>query len=128
MRAQLVARADHTLTYPGMDDAAVAAPQHHLAAWSIPGAAAERVGWQRARSRRRGEELGEPDITADQLGRRRAEPARQRRVDEQKSAVPIDRIEADRRLVEEVDEAVLFLADHPLHLVARGDVLDMPKA
>jgi hypothetical protein len=79
-------------------------------------------------ARRRREKIVQPDIAADQLGRGRAEPARQRRVDEQEAPVAIDRVEADRRLVEEIDEAVALVADHPLHLVARGDVLDMPEA
>ncbi len=70
----------------------------------------------------------QPRVAADQLGRGRAEPAGQGGVDEAKAALAINRVEADRRLVEKIDEAVALVADHPLHLVLGGDVLDVPEA
>src|SRR5579859_5826054 len=128
MGAQLVAVADDALADPGVDNAAVAALQHDLAALCVAGAAAEWVARRSALGRRSGQELVQPRITADQLGRGRAKPAGQGRVDKAKAALAIDRIEADRRLVEKIDKAVALVADHPLHLVLSGDVLDVPEA
>ena len=52
----------------------------------------------------------------------------ERLVDEEEAPVAIDRVEADRRVVEEIGELHLLVADHLLHLVARGDVLEAPEA
>src|SRR5207302_10248282 len=40
----------------------------------------------------------------------------------------VDGIEADRRVVEEVDELVLLVPDHLFHLVPSSDVLEAPEA
>ena len=128
MGAQLVAIADDALADPGMDDAAVAALQHHFAALRVTGPAAERVARRGASGWRRGEELMQPRVTADQFRRGRAKPAGEGRVDEAESSLAIDRIKTDRRLVEKIDEPVALVADHPLHLVLSGDVLDVPEA
>ena len=40
----------------------------------------------------------------------------------------VDRIESDRRIFEKLDELVTLVADHRLHFMAGGDVLDIPKA
>ncbi len=67
-------------------------------------------------------------VAADDLGGGAAKPPGQGLVDEQKPAGAVHRIKADRRVIEEFDELVALVADHRLHLVARGDVLDVPEA
>ena len=49
-------------------------------------------------------------------------------VDELKTPGAVDRIKADRRVVDEIDKLVALVADHRLHLMACGDVLEDPEA
>ena len=67
-------------------------------------------------------------VAADDLRRRRAQPFRERLVDEQKPSGRVHRIETDRRVIKEFDELVPLVPDQRLHFVARGDVLDVPEA
>ena len=128
--AQLVAGADHALADRGVDGAAVAAFQHDLAALPALAAAAERVGRAQvlapaaAAARKSCSRASLPTISAG------VPPSQSARVwlTNRKRPGAIDRIEADRRVVEEIDELVALVADHRLHLVARGDVLEVPEA
>jgi hypothetical protein len=61
-----------------------------------------------------------------QRRRRRAQPFGKGVVHEQEAALAIDRIEADRRVLQEVDDLCLFLANHLFHLPLGGDVLHQP--
>src|SRR6185437_1932033 len=87
-------------------------------------------GRMRGTARRRvaGEEVPEPRAAVDELARRGAKPVGERLVDEEEPPLAIDRIEAHRRVIEEIGELHLLVADHLLHLVARGDVLEGPEA
>src|SRR5262249_34832979 len=125
--AQFVAVANDTLADPGVNGAPVAALQHDFTALSALAAAGERIGrWGPSRRRCR-EKIMKPRVAADELGRRRAEPGGKRAIDKEKPARAIDRIAADWRVFEKIDELVALVADHRLHLVARGDVLQVPK-
>ena len=84
----------------------------------------------RRRARRRGfaQEIAELHAALDQLAGRDAEPLAQRLVDEQESSRAVDRIEADRRVIEEIGELGALVADLLLHRVALGHVLEAPQA
>ncbi len=109
----------------GGEDAALAALEDDLAG-ALAAAREGRVR-RRARGRRRGQEFAEHRAALDQRAGRGAKPFRQRLVDEEETARGIDRVEAHRRAVEEIRELPLLVADHLLHLVARGDVLEAPQ-
>src|SRR5207302_1960114 len=126
--AQPIPLADDALADPRVDRAPVAGLQDDLAALAALAAAAERVGGRGLRGWRLGEEIMQPRLPADDLLRGATEPFRQRVVDELKTPGAVDRIKADRRVVDEIDKLVALVADHRLHLMARGDVLEDPEA
>jgi hypothetical protein len=66
------------------------------------------------------------DAAGGDIVTRQAEPDGQGRVDEQEAAALVDGIEADRRMLDEIGEALLLAADDRLDLAARRDVLDAP--
>ncbi len=70
----------------------------------------------------------QPRIAGEDLLGCATEPLGQGVIDEEKAAGAVDRIKADRCVVDEVDELVALVADHRLHLVAGGDVLQVPEA
>ena len=70
----------------------------------------------------------QPGVAADHFRRRAAEPSCEGLVDEQEAPARIDRVKADRRVVEKIDELVALVADHRLHFLAGGDVLEIPEA
>src|SRR6185312_12179908 len=102
--------------------------QHDLAARRAGSAAFERRMRGAPRRHLAGEEVLEARAALDQLAGRGAEPVGQRLVDEKEAAVAVDRVETRGCVVEEVGELHLLVADHLLHLVARGDVLEAPQA
>src|SRR5262249_44035208 len=56
------------------------------------------------------------------------EPSCQRIVDEEKSAIHIDRVKTDRRTVDKLDELVALVTNHRLHFMTGGDVLNIPES
>src|SRR6185437_16640422 len=126
--AQIVAGLHHRLADRGIDDAALPPLEDELAAVRAAERGIEGGVRRRARRRLAIEEILQPGAAMDDLIGSAAEPLRQRLVDEEEAAGAVDRIEADRRVVEEVDELVLLVADDLLHLVPGGDVLQAPEA
>src|ERR1051325_455541 len=111
-----------------MDPAAVMALQHDFAALLAIAIAAERIerrglGWSGER-----EEIMQPGSAPDDLLGAAAEPFGQGLIDKQKAAAGLDRVEPDRRVVEEIEELVPLVPDHCFHFMPRGDVLDIPEA
>ena len=115
------------LSDPGLQDVPVPAAQRHLAALLALAASLKRIKPGGLVGRRRRQEIMQPRAACDDFRRCAAEPLRERLIDEQKPAVAIDRVEADRRVIEKIDELVALVVDHRLHLVPRGDVLKIPE-
>src|SRR5579883_3065115 len=73
------------------------------------------------------EEVLEPRTAIDEIARRHPQPIGERLVDEEEAAVAIDGVEAGRRMVEEIGELHLLVADDLLHLVPRRHILEGPE-
>ncbi len=126
--AQAVLGLHHGLTDGGADQAALAAAEGHLAALGVVARRDEGRVLRAALGNLAGEEIREPGAALHQLAGRDAEPIRQRLVGIEEASLAVDGIEAAGRVVEEVRELHLLVADHLLHLVAGGDVLEAPEA
>src|SRR5579883_2480622 len=74
------------------------------------------------------EEVLEPRTAIDEIARRHPQPIGERLVDEEESAIAVDGVEAGRRMIEEIGELHLLVADDLLHLVTRRDVLEGPES
>src|SRR5690606_4755150 len=91
---------------------------------AVASVAAERVVGGALLARVADDEIVQARAPAHDVLGRRFEPFGKRMADEQEAALVVDRIEPDRRVLEEVDELLLLLADDLLHLAARGGVVD----
>ncbi len=110
----------------GMEQPAVARAEGHLAARPRR-RAAERVVGQGALGARAGDEVMQAAVLAQNLVRLVAEPAGEGLVDVDEAPIAVDRVEAGRGILEEIDDLLALLADHLFHLAARGHILDAPQ-
>ena len=134
-QAAIVVAGDDLLGDVGVDHRAIGPGQHHLAVPGVsPGATGVGVGLGAGERRiRRRPGLGgarrqvvQPQSLGGQALRRGVEPLRQGGVGEHEAALLIDRIEAHRRVLQQVDEAGLLALHDLLHLAPGGDVLGQP--
>ena len=87
----------------------------------------EGIVGRRPSGRRFGDYVVQPDRAAFQVLVRQAEPVAKRLVGEQEPALGIDRVEPDRRMLQEVDETLLLLSHDLFQLSAQGNVVDHPQ-
>src|SRR5438270_2787811 len=111
-----------------MDAAAVMALQHHLTALLALPIAAEWIEGRSLGRRGEREEVMQPGTAPDDLLGAAVEPFGQCLIDKQKAAADIDRVKSDRGIVQKIEQLVALVADHRLHLVTCGNVLDIPEA
>jgi len=124
--AQLLGRlADDGLGDEGLDDAAVGRLQRDLAA--VGRRVGERHMGRQAGRRGVGQEVVQAQALEADLLVGGAEPVGQRLVDQLELAVAVDRVEADRRVLQEVGQARLLVVHDVLHLTLGGDVLQRPQ-
>src|SRR5215469_18748415 len=75
-----------------------------------------------------GEKIAQLRILLDQLSRGGAEPFGKGGVDENEAPGVVDRVEAGRRMVEEIGERRPLVAHFLVDRIALGDVLETPEA
>ena len=87
----------------------------------------DRIKCRGARHRLGFEQIVEPQLAPGNLGRVQPKPFSECSVGQEKTTAVIDRIESDRGMIEEIDEASLLFLNHLFELASWRDVIDLPE-
>ena len=113
------------MAHEGLEGAAVRPLQHHFAAmgqWIAEGNMRRHAGRNTI-----GDQIVQALPIAAVVARQKTQPTRQGRIHKQEAAVLIDRIEADRRMFDEIGEFLVVGADEFFDLALRRDHLGAPE-